>query len=211
MAGRLLLLRACTATTLQLRSNVGARPLHRALATAKGVPTDEEQATGLERRALQALKLGKDPYSMLKPKEYAGTKEDPHIVPGIGTKRMVRKTTRLLCGSGFMREMPSAVLPVVPTISWSTTSCPIETKFNKSLVQQVEAGVGHRKIVEDLPEEPDGGMVRPELLVEGHREVELHYSEIVDGQATDDPDQEEELLSHASCINGLFSHEDHLP
>lgn len=30
-----------------------------------------------------------DPYSMLKPKSYAGTKEDPHIVPCIGTKRMV--------------------------------------------------------------------------------------------------------------------------
>lgn len=26
---------------------------------------------------------------MLKPKEYAGTKEDPHIVPCIGTKRLV--------------------------------------------------------------------------------------------------------------------------
>lgn len=80
-----------------------------------GIPTDEEQATGLERRALQALKHGKvfsnitsifdvilcfnffflhlfnlkDPYSMLKPKEYTGTKEDPHIVPSIGNKRLV--------------------------------------------------------------------------------------------------------------------------
>ncbi|XP_031734900.1 cytochrome c oxidase subunit 5B2 [Anarhichas minor] len=87
MAGRVLL-RVCT-TTVQLRSNVVARPLHRAMATAKGVPTDEEQATGLERRALQALKRGKDPYSMLKPKEYAGTKAEPHIVPCIGTKRLV--------------------------------------------------------------------------------------------------------------------------
>uniref|UniRef100_A0A8C5H7R0 Cytochrome c oxidase subunit 5B, mitochondrial n=1 Tax=Gouania willdenowi TaxID=441366 RepID=A0A8C5H7R0_GOUWI len=55
----------------------------------KRIPTDDEQATGLERRILQALKHGKDPYSILKPKHYAGTKEDPHIVPGIGTKRMV--------------------------------------------------------------------------------------------------------------------------
>uniref|UniRef100_A0A3P8QPN9 Cytochrome c oxidase subunit 5B, mitochondrial n=1 Tax=Astatotilapia calliptera TaxID=8154 RepID=A0A3P8QPN9_ASTCA len=115
MAGRLLL-RACT-TTLQLRSGVLA-PLHRSMATvrvfvlrrrlvlvsvlvlvflvisvrrpyARGIPTDEEQATGLERRTLQALKQGKDPYSILKPKHYAGTKEDPHIVPGIGTKRLV--------------------------------------------------------------------------------------------------------------------------
>uniref|UniRef100_A0A3Q1AK43 Uncharacterized protein n=1 Tax=Amphiprion ocellaris TaxID=80972 RepID=A0A3Q1AK43_AMPOC len=127
MAGRLLL-RACTATTLQLRSSVAVRPLPRAMSTVRGVPTDEEQATGLERRTLQALKHGKDPYSILKPKTYAGTKEDPHIVPGIGNKRLVRKTTRLLCGSGFMREVPSAVLPAVPTISWSTTSCPTDTK-----------------------------------------------------------------------------------
>ncbi|XP_036979732.1 cytochrome c oxidase subunit 5B, mitochondrial [Acanthopagrus latus] len=87
MAGRLLL-RACTTTILQLRSNVVARPLHRAMAGG-GIPTDEEQATGLERRTLQALKHGKDPYSILKPKEYAGTKQDPHIVPCIGTKRLV--------------------------------------------------------------------------------------------------------------------------
>ncbi|XP_061601765.1 cytochrome c oxidase subunit 5B, mitochondrial [Cololabis saira] len=82
MAGRLLL-RACA---LQLRPNVAARPLHRAMS---GIPTDEEQATGLERRTLQALKKGKDPYSILRPKHYAGTKEDPHIVPGIGNKRLV--------------------------------------------------------------------------------------------------------------------------
>nr|XP_020456395.1 cytochrome c oxidase subunit 5B, mitochondrial-like [Monopterus albus] len=87
MAGRLLL-RACT-RTLQLRSGVVARPLHRAMVTERGIPTDEEQATGLERRALQALKQGKDPYSILKPQQYAGTKEDPHIVPCIGTKRIV--------------------------------------------------------------------------------------------------------------------------
>lgn len=91
---------------------------------------------------------------MLKPKEYAGTKEDPHIVPCIGTKRLVgclckycasrtkvigrlsnkpgkplchflqvRKTTPRLCGSGSMREKHSAVRPVAPTTSWSTTSC----------------------------------------------------------------------------------------
>uniref|UniRef100_A0A3P8UHK9 Cytochrome c oxidase subunit 5B, mitochondrial n=1 Tax=Amphiprion percula TaxID=161767 RepID=A0A3P8UHK9_AMPPE len=88
MAGRLLL-RACTATTLQMRSSVTVRPLPRAMSTVRGVPTDEEQATGLERRTLQALKHGKDPYSILKPKTYAGTKEDPHIVPGIGNKRLV--------------------------------------------------------------------------------------------------------------------------
>uniref|UniRef100_A0A3Q4B138 Cytochrome c oxidase subunit 5B, mitochondrial n=1 Tax=Mola mola TaxID=94237 RepID=A0A3Q4B138_MOLML len=88
MAGRLLL-RACLTTPVRLRSAVVSGASRRALATVKGIPTDEEQATGLERRALQALKHGKDPYSMLKPKEYAGTKEDPHIVPCIGTKRLV--------------------------------------------------------------------------------------------------------------------------
>ncbi|KAL0964223.1 hypothetical protein UPYG_G00321050 [Umbra pygmaea] len=87
MAGRLLL-RTCT--TLQLTKNyVFARSLPRAMGTLKGVPTDDEQATGLERRALQAFKKGNDPYSILKPKQYAGTKEDPHIVPGISDKRLV--------------------------------------------------------------------------------------------------------------------------
>uniref|UniRef100_A0A8C7UG56 Uncharacterized protein n=1 Tax=Oncorhynchus mykiss TaxID=8022 RepID=A0A8C7UG56_ONCMY len=37
-----------------------------------GIPTDEEQATGLERRALQTLKNGKT-----------------HIIPGISDKRLV--------------------------------------------------------------------------------------------------------------------------
>ncbi|KAK7149077.1 hypothetical protein R3I93_013167 [Phoxinus phoxinus] len=55
----------------------------------KGIPTDEEQAAGMERRILQALKKGQDPYSILKPKEYAGSKDDPHIVPSINNKRLV--------------------------------------------------------------------------------------------------------------------------
>lgn len=32
-----------------------------------------------------------------------------------------------------------------------------------------------------------------ELLVKGNGEVELHYSEIVDGQTTDDPDEVEQV------------------
>ncbi|XP_030012134.1 cytochrome c oxidase subunit 5B2 isoform X2 [Sphaeramia orbicularis] len=88
MAGRLLL-RTWTTTALRLRTTAAVRPAPRAMTTVKGVPTDDEQATGLERRALQALKQGKDPYSILKPKTYAGTKEDPHIVPSINKKRMV--------------------------------------------------------------------------------------------------------------------------
>ncbi|XP_039591047.1 cytochrome c oxidase subunit 5B, mitochondrial [Polypterus senegalus] len=61
----------------------------RSSSTGGGIPTDEEQATGLERKTLQALKKGQDPYSIFKPKNYAGTKEDPHIVPSIGNKRLV--------------------------------------------------------------------------------------------------------------------------
>ncbi|KTG31165.1 hypothetical protein cypCar_00026600 [Cyprinus carpio] len=30
-----------------------------------------------------------DPYNMLKPKEYAGSKTDPHLVPSITNKRIV--------------------------------------------------------------------------------------------------------------------------
>ncbi|WP_157178817.1 hypothetical protein, partial [Herbaspirillum rubrisubalbicans] len=55
----------------------------------KGIPTDEEQAAGLERRILQAMKKGQDPYSIFKPKEYAGSRDDPHIVPSINIKRLV--------------------------------------------------------------------------------------------------------------------------
>ncbi|XP_005795256.1 cytochrome c oxidase subunit 5B, mitochondrial-like [Xiphophorus maculatus] len=88
MAARLLL-RTCPLRVLQLRGGTAARPLQRAMASAGGIPTDEEQATGLERRTLQALKQGKDPYSILKPKQYTGTKTDPHIVPSIGNKRLV--------------------------------------------------------------------------------------------------------------------------
>ncbi|KAL2082880.1 hypothetical protein ACEWY4_020653 [Coilia grayii] len=83
-----MLLRTCR--TIQLaRVNVPLRLPQRAVTSAKGIPTDDEQAAGLERRILQALKKGNDPFSILKPKKYAGTKEDPHVVPGIGKKRMV--------------------------------------------------------------------------------------------------------------------------
>ncbi|XP_053126202.1 cytochrome c oxidase subunit 5B, mitochondrial [Hemicordylus capensis] len=54
-----------------------------------GIPTDEEQATGLERKVMEALEKGLDPYSVLPPKRYAGTKEDPHIVPSVTDKRIV--------------------------------------------------------------------------------------------------------------------------
>ncbi|XP_060712570.1 cytochrome c oxidase subunit 5B, mitochondrial-like [Hemiscyllium ocellatum] len=62
--------------------------LYRAMASG-GIPTDEEQATGIEKMIMQAMKTGKDPFNMLKPKEYAGTKDDPHIVPSVTNKRLV--------------------------------------------------------------------------------------------------------------------------
>ncbi|XP_057675147.1 cytochrome c oxidase subunit 5B, mitochondrial [Corythoichthys intestinalis] len=63
-------------------------PLSRGMA-AGGIPTDEEQATGLEKIIMKAMKEGTDPYSMMKPKEYAGSKADPHLVPSITNKRIV--------------------------------------------------------------------------------------------------------------------------
>ncbi|KAG7462448.1 hypothetical protein MATL_G00184950 [Megalops atlanticus] len=88
MASRLFLQIPCAAKRF-LTFNPVLRAAQCTMGTLKGIPTDDEQATGLERRALQAFKKGQDPYSILKPKEYAGTKEDPHIVPCIGTKRLV--------------------------------------------------------------------------------------------------------------------------
>ncbi|XDV49782.1 hypothetical protein PO909_018967 [Leuciscus waleckii] len=82
-----ILLRVCR-VTLMGRQNVLMKTPQRAMA-GKGIPTDEEQAAGLERRVLQALKKGQDPYSILKPKEYTGSKDDPHIVPSINNKRLV--------------------------------------------------------------------------------------------------------------------------
>uniref|UniRef100_A0A3Q3E4E7 Cytochrome c oxidase subunit 5B2 n=1 Tax=Labrus bergylta TaxID=56723 RepID=A0A3Q3E4E7_9LABR len=80
MAARaLLLLRPSAATTII-----------RNFSFVSGIPTDEEQATGWS----ALLFIGHhDPYSMLKPKEYAGTQDEPHIVPSIvpsiGNKRLV--------------------------------------------------------------------------------------------------------------------------
>ncbi|XP_056088649.1 cytochrome c oxidase subunit 5B, mitochondrial [Rhinichthys klamathensis goyatoka] len=82
-----ILLRACR-VSLMGRQNILMKTPQRAMA-GKGIPTDDEQAAGLERRVLQALKKGQDPYSILKPKEYTGSKQDPHIVPSINNKRLV--------------------------------------------------------------------------------------------------------------------------
>ncbi|KAM3927163.1 cytochrome c oxidase subunit 5B, mitochondrial [Leptodactylus fuscus] len=86
MASRLLFrsaVRAFTRTSA-VRAAAPARYM-----SAGGIPTDEEQATGMEREILTALKRGEDPYNMLKPKHYKGTKEDPHIVPSVNDQRIV--------------------------------------------------------------------------------------------------------------------------
>nr|XP_057912389.1 cytochrome c oxidase subunit 5B, mitochondrial [Doryrhamphus excisus] len=86
MAARLLL-RSALRVAVSRRS--GPVPtLSRSMA-AGGIPTDEEQATGLEKIVMKAMKEGSDPYSMMKPKEYAGSKADPHLVPSISNKRIV--------------------------------------------------------------------------------------------------------------------------
>eukprot|EP00064_Thunnus_orientalis_P022910 superscaffoldBa00008160_g23131 len=86
MAARLLLRSAYRAATTCRAARVPA--LTRGMA-AGGIPTDEEQATGLEKIIMKAMKEGTDPYNMMKPKEYTGSKADPHLVPSITNKRIV--------------------------------------------------------------------------------------------------------------------------
>ncbi|XP_070706584.1 cytochrome c oxidase subunit 5B, mitochondrial [Pempheris klunzingeri] len=86
MAARLLLRSAVRAATTCRAAPVPA--LARGM-SAGGIPTDEEQATGREKAIMTAMKEGADPYSMMKPKGYAGSKLDPHLVPSITNKRMV--------------------------------------------------------------------------------------------------------------------------
>ncbi|XP_066507384.1 cytochrome c oxidase subunit 5B, mitochondrial [Hoplias malabaricus] len=82
MAARVLLRSAVRATVLS------GRPVH-VRGVSGGIPTDDQQATGLERAVLSSLKKGSDPYSVLKPKQYVGSRQDPHIVPSIHSKRLV--------------------------------------------------------------------------------------------------------------------------
>ncbi|KAG1949181.1 cytochrome c oxidase subunit 5B, mitochondrial [Pimephales promelas] len=87
MAARLLL-RSAIRAAVYSRRPVPVQAAIRRLASG-GIPTDDEQATGLEKIVLKASKEGLDPYNILKPKEYAGSKQDPHIVPSITNKRIV--------------------------------------------------------------------------------------------------------------------------
>uniref|UniRef100_A0A8C5ZW25 Cytochrome c oxidase subunit 5B, mitochondrial n=1 Tax=Marmota marmota marmota TaxID=9994 RepID=A0A8C5ZW25_MARMA len=54
------------------------------MASGGVVPTDDEQATGLEREVLMATRKGLDPYNIS-----SGTKEDPKLVPSITHKRNI--------------------------------------------------------------------------------------------------------------------------
>ncbi|XP_029921352.1 cytochrome c oxidase subunit 5B, mitochondrial isoform X3 [Myripristis murdjan] len=88
MAARLLLRSAARAAATCRAAPAPALALSRGM-SAGGIPTDEEQATGLEKIIMKAMRDGTDPYNMMKPKEYAGSKADPHLVPSITSKRIV--------------------------------------------------------------------------------------------------------------------------
>ncbi|XP_073452540.1 cytochrome c oxidase subunit 5B, mitochondrial [Aquarana catesbeiana] len=83
-----LMLRAASRSASVPRTVYLSRACTRAM-SAGGIPSDEEQATGLERKIMQSLKKGEDPYNIL-PKESApGTKENPHVVPSVNKQRIV--------------------------------------------------------------------------------------------------------------------------
>ncbi|KAG8010431.1 Cytochrome c oxidase subunit 5B [Nibea albiflora] len=70
--------------------------------------------------------LLQDPYSMLKPKSYAGSKADPHLVPSITNKRIVgcvcEEDNTAVIWFWLHEGEASAARPVVPTTSWWPTS-----------------------------------------------------------------------------------------
>lgn len=68
----------------------------------------------------------KDPYSILKPKEYAGTKEDPHIVPCTGTKRLVG----CLCKWWTLKAQHSSLLQT----RWTIVLFPAGEEDNTAIV-----------------------------------------------------------------------------
>ncbi|VFV23949.1 cytochrome c oxidase subunit [Lynx pardinus] len=89
MASRLLRgVGSLAAQALRVRGPNGVAAV-RSMASGGGVPTDDEQATGLEREVMMAARKGLDPYNMLAPKAASGTKEDPNLVPSITNKRIV--------------------------------------------------------------------------------------------------------------------------
>ncbi|XP_055503159.1 LOW QUALITY PROTEIN: cytochrome c oxidase subunit 5B, mitochondrial [Leucoraja erinacea] len=125
MAARLVVRSGYGLGRLAAAGRPSTRLLVRSMAST-GVPTDEEQSTGLERKTLQAMKKGMDPYSILKPKVYAGTKADPHIVPSITEKRLVgcicEEDNTSIVWFWLHSGTPSGVRPVDHTINWSIMS-----------------------------------------------------------------------------------------
>ncbi|KAI1904975.1 hypothetical protein AGOR_G00011200 [Albula goreensis] len=119
MAARLLLRSAVRAGVTCRAAPVSV--LTRGMA-AGGIPTDDEQATGMEKIVMQAIREGTDPYNMFKPKQYAGSKLDPHLVPSITNKRIVgcvcEEDNTGVVWFGSMRARPSAAPPVVPITNW---------------------------------------------------------------------------------------------
>ncbi|XP_036625441.1 cytochrome c oxidase subunit 5B, mitochondrial-like [Trichosurus vulpecula] len=59
------------------------------MATGGGIPSDEEQATGLEREIMMPSRHDLDPYNMLAPKAVPETKEEPNLVPSTTDKQIV--------------------------------------------------------------------------------------------------------------------------
>ncbi|XP_043856745.1 cytochrome c oxidase subunit 5B, mitochondrial-like [Dromiciops gliroides] len=88
MASRLL--RGTEALAVQaLRAYGPAWAAARSMASGGGIPSDEEQAAGLEREIMMAARNDLDPYNMLAPKAAPETKEEPDLVPSITDKRIV--------------------------------------------------------------------------------------------------------------------------
>ncbi|XP_006889317.1 PREDICTED: cytochrome c oxidase subunit 5B, mitochondrial-like [Elephantulus edwardii] len=79
---------ALAAQALRARSPSGVAVV-RSMASGGGVPTEGDQAPGLEREVMTAAGKGQDPYNMLAAKAAADTKEDPDLVPSITNKRTV--------------------------------------------------------------------------------------------------------------------------
>ncbi|XP_043836821.1 cytochrome c oxidase subunit 5B, mitochondrial-like [Dromiciops gliroides] len=66
-----------------------AQAAARSMVSRGGIPSDKEQATGLERDIMMAARNDLDPYDMLAPKAAPGTKEEPNLVPSITDKGIV--------------------------------------------------------------------------------------------------------------------------
>ncbi|KAG8141242.1 putative Cytochrome c oxidase subunit 5B protein [Naja naja] len=89
-------------------------------ASSGGMATDEEQATGMERKVLDTIKKGVDPYGVFPSKPYGGTKDDPHLVPSLtNARKMPRRRTTF----GFTKTKWSAALRVGPISNWFLASC----------------------------------------------------------------------------------------